>query len=160
RGERQPAYLDSVLSWMPLPLLRLGRVVEAMAVHERGYRMTTRDAALGPQAGRHGQFLALAHNFPRALRLPARYPPYFAASDREDRIAFLPCLLTLLGMMRRTGKLPLPLRLAPGCPGYQASGRYDLAKFERVYRSEATDVARRYDIRDGNDYYARGLAEL
>jgi hypothetical protein len=29
-----------------------------------------------------------------------------------------------------------------------------------VYRSAAADVGNRYDIRDGNDYYARGLAEL
>ncbi|HKA07406.1 MAG TPA: hypothetical protein VKD71_09130, partial [Gemmataceae bacterium] len=112
------------------------------------------------QAGRHVQFLALTHNFPRAIRLAERYLPYCAASDPEDKIEFYPCLLTLLGIMRRTGKLTLRLRLAPGCPCYQASGRYDLAEFERVYLSEATDVARRYDIRDGNDYYARGLAEL
>src|SRR5262249_51155475 len=32
---RDPAYLDSVLSWMPVPLLRLGRVEQAMAVHQR-----------------------------------------------------------------------------------------------------------------------------
>ena len=49
RGEQQPAYLDSVLSWMPLPLLRLGRVAEAMATHDRGYRLTTRNAALVTQ---------------------------------------------------------------------------------------------------------------
>jgi hypothetical protein len=160
RGERQPAYLDSVLSWMPLPLLRLGRVAEAMAVHDRGYRMTTRNAALVTQAGRHLQFLALTHNIPRAIRLAERYLPYCAASDPEDKIEFYPCLLTLLSMLRRTGKETARLRLTPGCPGCQPSGRYELAELEQVYRSEATDVSRRYDIRDGNDYYARGLAEL
>src|SRR5262245_1282507 len=154
RGERQPAYLDSVLSWMPLPLLRLGRVAEAIAIHDRGYRMTTRNAALVTQAGRHMQFLALTYNFSRAIRLAERYLPYCAASDPEDKIEFYPSLLTLVGMLRRAGKeQQVRLRLAPGCPGYQASGRYELGELERVYRSAAADVGDRYDIRDGNKYY-------
>ncbi len=33
---KRAGYLDTVLSWMLLPLLRLGRIEQAMAVHERG----------------------------------------------------------------------------------------------------------------------------
>src|SRR5262245_37254480 len=72
RSNPEPAYLDSVLSWMPVLLLRLGRLDHAMAVHDRGYRLTTRNAALVTQAGRHIQFLALTHNFQRAVRLVER----------------------------------------------------------------------------------------
>jgi hypothetical protein len=155
---RDPAYLDSVLSWMPVPLLRLGRMTDAMAVHERGYRLTVRNAALVTQAGRHVQFLALTHNFPRAIRLVERYLPYCVGSDPEDKVEFYPCLLTLLQMLMRTGKDSMRLRLTLTCPGFRPDGRYDLSELERVYQAEASDVCKRYDARDGNEYYARLLA--
>lgn len=154
---REPAYLDSVLSWMPLPLLRLGRIEEAMAVHERGYRLTVRNAALVTQAGRHVQFLALTHNFERAIRLVERYLPYCVGSDPEDKVEFYPCLLTLLRLLMRTGRDSIRLRLTPPCPGFRPDGRYELSELDRVYEAEAADVCARYDARDGNDYYARLL---
>jgi hypothetical protein len=156
---RDPAYLDSVLSWLLVPLLRLDRMEEAMKVHERGYRLTVRNSALVTQAARHVQFLALTHNFPRATRLAERYLPYCAGSDPEDKIEFYPCLLTLLKMLRVSGKKQIRLRLGPACPGYRPDGRYELAELERVYRAEATEVARSYDSRDGNDYYMTSLKE-
>jgi hypothetical protein len=157
---RNAAYLDSVLSWMPLPLLRLGRPAEAMAVHQRGYRMTTQNAALVTQAGRHLQFLALTYNFPRAVRLAERYLPYCVGSDPEDQVEFYPCLVTLIQMLRHEGKTSVRLRLTAACPGYQADGQYDLAELERVYFAEAAAVSDRYDARDGNDYYRQSLAGL
>jgi hypothetical protein len=157
---RNPAYLDSVLSWLPVPLLRLGRDGEAMAVHNRGFRLTTRNGALVTQAGRHVQFLALTHNFPRAIRLAERYLPYCVRSDPEDQVEFYPCLVTLLSMLQRTGKATARLRLTPPCPGHRPDGRYDLKELADVYRAQAAGVAARYDARDGNDYYARQLAGL
>jgi hypothetical protein len=157
---RDPAYLDSVLSWMPVPLLWLGRADEAMRVHERGYRLTTRNAALVTQAGRHVQFLALTHNFPRAIRLVERYLPYCVGRDPEDKVEFYPCLLTLVRMLLQLGRDTLKLRLTPQCPGYRPDGRYELAELDRVYFAEAAAVSARYDARNGNAYYARSLAEL
>lgn len=157
---RDAAYLDSVLSWLLVPLLRLGRVDEAMAVHRRGYRMTTRNGALVTQAARHIQFLALTHNFPRAIRLAERYLPYCAGSDPEDQVEFYPCLVTLLSMLGRAGRPTVRLRLTPPCPGYRPDGRYGVSELTGVYRSEAAAVAARYDVRDGNNYYARQLTGL
>jgi hypothetical protein len=159
-SRRARSYVDSVLSWMPVPLLRLRRMDEAMAVHQRGYRLTTRNAALVTQAGRHIQFLALTHNFPRAVRLVERYLPYCVGSDPEDQVEFYPCLITLLRVMRNTGKASIKLRLTSPCPGYCPAGRYDLAELDRVYWEQAAAVGTRYDTRDGNDYYARQLASL
>lgn len=153
-------YLDTVLSWMPVPLLRLGRIEQAMAVHERGYRLTIQNAALVTQAGRHVQYLALTHNFPRAIRLIERYLPYCAGSDPEDQVEFYPCLWTLLRMMQIAGRTSVRLRLVPHCPGYRAEGEYELPELERVYHVAAAAVAARYDRRNGNDYYARFLNEL
>jgi hypothetical protein len=159
-ARRSQSYVDSVLSWMPIPLFRLGRLDEAMAFHQRGYRLTTRNAALVTQAGRHVQFLALTHNFPRAIRLVERYLPYCVGSDPEDQVEFYPCLATLIGVMRTTGKTAVRLRLTPACPGFRPDGRYELAELDRVYREQAAAVAARYDARDGNDFYARQLAGL
>lgn len=156
---RDPAYVDSVLSWMPVPLLRLGRIDEAMAVHERGYRLTVRNAALVTQAGRHLQFLALTHNFPRAIRLVERYLPYCVGSDPEDQVEFYPCLLTLVRMLKQTGQDAVRLRLTPPCPGIRPDGRYDLSDLEHRYHAAASDVCHRYDARDGNDYYTRLLGK-
>lgn len=157
---RDPAYLDSVLSWLSVPLLRLGRVDEAMRVHERGYRMTTRNAALVTQAARHIQFLALTHNFPRAARLVERYLPYCVGSDPEDQVEFYPAVVVLCRMLRRVGKDSVKLRLTPACPGFRPEGEYDLHELDGVYFVQATGVAARYDARDGNNYYARLLAQL
>lgn len=156
---RDLSYLDSVLSWMVVPLLRLGRMEEAMRVHERGYRLTIKNAALVTQAARHVQFLGLTHNFPRALRLVERYLPYCVGSDPEDKIEFYPALLTMIRLLRRE-KTTVRLRLSATCPGYQADGIYDLAELDRVYMAEAMEVANQYDARDGNDYYARMMADL
>jgi hypothetical protein len=160
RSMPEPAYLDSVLSWMPVPLFRLGRLDHAMAVHDRGYRLTTRNAALVTQAGRHIQFLALTHNFQRAVRLVERYLPYCALSDPEDKVEFYPALLTLLRILQRAGKESVRLRLTAACPGYQATGQYDPAMLADVFEAEVIDIATQYDARDGNDYYARMLSEL
>src|SRR5262245_2933798 len=157
---RNPAYLDSVLSWLPLPLLRLGRADEAIAVHERGFRMTTRNTALVTQAGRHLQFLALTHNFPRAIRLAERYLPYCFGSDPEDKVEYYPCLVTLFQMLRKVGKESVRLRLTPSCPGFRQDGRYDTAALEQVYFAEAVAVSDQYDTRDGNNYYRRNLSKL
>jgi hypothetical protein len=157
---RDRAYLDSVLSWMPVPLLRLGRVDEAMSVHERGFRLTTRNSALVTQAGRHIQFLALTHNFPRAIRLVERYLPYCVGSDPEDKVEFYPCLVTLFRVLREAGRGTVKLRMTPNCPGFRADGRYDVTELDRVYFAEAENVSARYDARDGNDYYVRSLSEL
>jgi hypothetical protein len=135
-------------------------VAEAMVVHQRGYRMTTRNAALVTQAARHVQFLALTHNFPRAVRLVERYLPYCVGSDPEDQVEFYPCLLTLIRVLRGTGKEQVTWRLTPACPGFRPDGRYDLTELDRLYSAQAAAVAGRYDTRDGNDYYARQLADL
>ena len=155
--ETRKGYLDTVLSWMPVPLLRLGRIEEAMSVHERGHRLTSQNAALVTQAGRHVQFLALTHNFPRAIRLVERYLPYCVSSDPEDQVEFYPCLWTLIRMLQVADRTSIRLRLTPNCPGYRADGNYELSELERIYHAEAAAVASRYDRRNGNDYYARFL---
>lgn len=154
------SYVDAVLSWMPVPLVRLGRLDEATIYHQRGYRRTTRNAALVTQAGRHIQFLALTHNFPRAVRLVERYLPYCVGSDPEDQVEFYPCLVSLLRVMRNVGRESIKLRLTPACPGFRPDGRYELAELDRIYWEQAAAVAARYDARDGNDYYARQLAGI
>lgn len=159
-SQRSRSYIDSVLSWIPVPLFRLGRVDEAMAYHQRGYRLTTRNAALVTQAGRHIQFLALTHNFPRAVRLVERYLPYCVGSDPEDQVEFYPSLVSLFRVMRNAGKETINLRLTQTCPAFDRDGRYELDELERVYREQSAAVAARYDARDGNDYYARQLAGL
>jgi hypothetical protein len=154
------SYVDAVLSWMPVPLVRLGRLDEATTYHQRGYRRTSRNAALVTQAGRHIQFLALTLNFPRAMRLVERYLPYCVGSDPEDQVEFYPCLVSLLRVMRDVGNGSIKLRLTPACPGFRPNGRYELAELDRVYWEQAAAVAARYDARDGNDYYVRQLTGL
>jgi hypothetical protein len=75
-----------------------------MAVHERGYRMSTGNAALVTRAGRHLRFLALTHNFPRAVRLVERYLPYCVGSDPEDQVEFYPFLLPSCGYCEKLAR--------------------------------------------------------
>src|SRR5262249_20262089 len=59
-----------------LPLMRLGRVAEAMTYHNRAHRLIARKPMYVEDAGRHIRFLALTDNLPRALKLFETHLPW------------------------------------------------------------------------------------
>lgn len=157
---KQPGYLDSVLSWMPTVLLRLGRDEEAMAVHQRGYRLTIKNAALVTQAARHIEFLSLTGNFPRASRLIERYLPYCVKSDPEDQSELYPAIVLYSRMLLQLGQETVRLRLTEDVPGFKPTGKYRAAELQQQYWALSVAISDAYDARNGNDYCRHVLGDM
>lgn len=140
------------------PLLRLERLEEAQRLHLHGYPAVARNRDFLVTVAEHLEFLALTHNFARALVLLERHLGWaLAHASRVDRFAFLCAAALLFELLRAEGHEALTLRLPYGFPLHQADCLYATARLQRWARGEAEDIARRFDERNGNGRYAQLL---
>jgi hypothetical protein len=144
-----------------LPLLRLGRVQEAMSHHRRGYPQAASNPGHLVTVSRHLRFLVLTDNLTKGLRLFERHlPDALAAPSRADCFTFLlPCRLLFEELLER-GKTTIRLRLPPKCSWRTESGRYAVAELIEQINRDLYDLAARFDARNGNRCYADNIAEL
>jgi hypothetical protein len=140
-----------------LPLLKAGRLVEALAHQRQGYAMIKNGVSFGDSHGMHIAFLALTGNDAQALRLFQRH-----AADNMDgtapyreyqfaRYSWL-ALHTLAGRKKRA-----KLRLPKVNHTIAGDGEYLLDDLAEGVRKMAAEIADRFDRRNGNDYYSRQL---
>ena len=140
------------------PLLRLGRMEEAQKLHLHGYPAVARNRDFLVTVGEHLEFLALTHNFARALVLLERHLDWaLAHASRVDRFAFLCSAALLFELLRAEGHEVLTLRLPYGFPLHQADCLYATARLQKWAEGEAQEIARRFDARNGNARYAELL---
>ncbi|BDM69236.1 hypothetical protein HEK616_27230 [Streptomyces nigrescens] len=141
-----------VLSESLLPLVRLGRYDEARHHHLRGYRMARGNESLLPTIGRHIEFCALTGNEARGLEILAEHTAHLDADgdllDGLDLLAPTALLLRRLVALGHGGR-PVP---APG--GTTLTVARLLARTEAA----ATDLAGRFDARNGTDAVSSGVA--
>jgi hypothetical protein len=141
------------------PLLRLGRLEEAQKLHLHGYPAIARNRDFLVTVGEHLEFLALTHNFARALVLLERHLDWaLVHASRVDRFGFLCAAVLLFELLRAEGHEVLTLRLPYGFPLHQADCLYATARLQRWAEGEAQEIARRFDERNGNRRYAQLLA--
>ena len=131
-----------------------------MALHRRGYKFVANNPRYVEDAGEHVGFLALTGNHDRAVRLLQKHLPVaWSSSNLLNRYLFcLPCA-TLCERLERAGVGRKKLLLPAGVPGKDDRGAYDFAELGAYFRAEAAELAARFDARNGNDYYARKLAD-
>jgi hypothetical protein len=138
------------------PLMRLGRVDEAMGHHVRGYRSVGRNPRYVARVGDHFAFLALTDNHSRALALLARHLPVARATiDEASRFKFYLNARLVLDLLRDQGKASVKLRLTHRFPLYRTSGDYALAELIAWFDTHLDDLATRFDARNGNDHHRR-----
>ena len=145
-----------------LPLLRLGRVAEAMTYHNKAHRLIARKPMYVEDAADHLRFLALTGNFPRALKLLETHLPWprsELALLRAHRFDFALSARFLLGLVAaaRNGK-PVSLRLPKEFPLHAESGRYDPATLSSFFADEAARLASIFDARNGTTHFADRIA--
>ena len=147
-----------------LPLLRLGRPAEAMSCHRKGYRLIVRNPGFVRQIGKHLLFLALTDNLANGLTLLERHlPTALVVVSAADRFEFFLGARFLLERLAEQGKDSLKLRPPPTFPPPTVRGRYATAELCAWFLGRLTDLAARFDARNGNDFMSRrvaGLAEL
>lgn len=142
-----------------LPLLRLGRIEEALTYHQMGHRLIGEAPEFLDVAGRHLEFLALTGNFgPARAVLEAHLPNALSTPSIMNRMHFYGAVRLFLDRLLEQDERTLRLRLPSSFPLYQSRGTYDTATLLDWFSREVDTLAAQFDDRNGNDYYARWFA--
>lgn len=141
-----------------LPLLRLGRAAEAMPFHRRGYKLRSEIVRHLDSIAQHIEFLALTDNLSRATRLFEKHlPDALRTTNLFNRLRFLSDTLPLLDRLIKSGKKDIRVRVPEECP-LAVENEARVGELRGWVHSTASDLAQRFDERNGNDYFAGRLA--
>ena len=145
-----------------LPLLRLGRWDDAADYHRRGYRLAeARTHGSIEYVSDHIVYLSLNFDASGALRLVAKHYRWSESNHNpHERFIFYRAAWLALEVRAGAGVHTVELRLPPTFPLYEEGGRYETARLRDWFASRALDLARKFDERNGNDYFTRELADL
>ena len=144
-----------------LPLVRLGRLPEAVQCHLKGHRLSVRNPKWTREAAQHILFLSLTGHHPKAVRLLESHIPYPhdpIAADRADHFEFFLAARFLLERLRSAGRKTIKLRLPEAFPPHRPEGKYEIAGLEAWFESAASRVAVRFDARNRTDAFTRRIA--
>ena len=131
-----------------------------MGFHVKGYRLIARNPKFVSMVARHMSFLALTNNLPRAVRMLERHlPDALNTTGLAWQFDFHLAALLLLDRLMVQGKDEMRLRLPAVLPAADARGRHALPELAQWFQERATDLADRFDARNGNDFHHRRLAE-
>jgi hypothetical protein len=143
-----------------LPLLRLGRVQEAMQCHRRGFRLVARNSEFLEAVGEHLGFLALTDNLAKGVGILEKHLPWALETMCLDRrFEFYLGTWLLLARMADTGRKTVKLRLPRAFPNYQENARYEVVALKAWVDGELEDLAGRFDARNGNQYFRQRIAD-
>ena len=141
------------------PLLRLGRLEEALDFHHEGYRRIAGKRLYVDTAAEHIIFLTRAGKLDEAADVFQSFVP-LAMEDITPplkRFRFMLSGCVLLDRLRAVGqaaKLNLPTLLA----AFRRQGISDLESLVGWFRSEVLGLAESFDTRDETDAYSRWVA--
>ena len=153
-GMRCAKVPDSTYADVLLPMVKLGRAVDAMKYHKRGYPLIRRNVGDLCHWGAHMAYLSLTGNDARAVKLLEYHLPDVEAShDPLGGLAFYRGMLLVVERLADQ-KEKAKLRLPPESPFAEDSGHYVLSTLAKKVRDRAVEQSRRFDRRNGNDYYA------
>jgi hypothetical protein len=150
----------ATLARVLLPLVRLGRVEEAMAYHRQGVRLVRRNRSFLRELGLHMIFLALTDNLAHALRLLERHLGWALEKEGEARrFDFIVAARFVLARLQAAGKTVVRLRLPPGFALQRPEGKYEVDELSAWFEADAEDLAARFDARNGTDWFAQRIRE-
>ncbi|HEY9401821.1 MAG TPA: hypothetical protein VIQ24_03960 [Pyrinomonadaceae bacterium] len=145
-----------------LPLVRLGRMDEAVSLHREGYRLVAL-AAKGSlsSAAEHLDFLVVTENFDRAVRIFEKHlADAYSVADAASKFDYYLASWFLLEQLGERGRATLKLRHVPrSLPVYEESGTYGVAHLAAWFLEQCETLASRFDARNESDYYARSIRE-
>lgn len=129
-----------------LPLVREGRLEDAVSFHRSGYRATKGKVSMDAEVSRHLEFLALTGNRARGLELLAENRGRFdSTTDAANRLAFLGGVRVLLTRLVAEDGADVPV---PG-PGGRT---YPAAELLAEATAQSDELARRFDARNGTTH--------
>jgi hypothetical protein len=144
-----------------LPLLRLGRIDEAVSLHLKGYRLVAR-AGRGyvSSIADHLVFLAVTENFDRAVGIFEKHlADAFSLADLASQFDYYEASWFLLDALCERGRETLKLRLPRPLEVYEESGTYRTAQLAAWFLRQTEALAARFDARNESDFFTRGIGE-
>jgi len=145
-----------------LPLLRLGRVDEAMSFHLKGYRQIAGNpGGFLNHIALHMNFLALTGNLAKAVKLLEKHLP--AALENPSlgkRFDFYLSCRQVLDLLLGEDKKAVKLRLPSAFPLYESGGNYLIGNLLGWFANQTQDLAKRFDKRNGNTFFSQKIADL
>ena len=145
-----------------LPLLRLNRREEADDFHRRGYRLSeVRSHGSIEYVSDHVVYLALTGDPLGAARLVAKHYRWSETNHNpHERFIFYRAAWLALDLLAGQGLTEVALRLPPTFPLNEEASLHETARLRDWFSARALEIARRFDERNGNDYFTRELADL
>jgi hypothetical protein len=148
------------LSKLLLPLVRLGRIEEAVQRHLRGYRLTYRNKEFLHEVAEHLAFLVLTDNLARAVKVFTRHLPWaLETMVLTRRFQFDLAAVFLMDRLLETGQTTIAVRLPKEFPLARNGGTCAVAALRDHFAADLRDLAGQFDARNGTDYFARRCAE-
>jgi hypothetical protein len=143
-----------------LPLVRLGRLDEAVQYHLQGYRMIAGNAEFLMPAARHLRFLAVTLNLDRAALLFEKHLPWAVETlALSRRFEFYQSARFLLDLLRETHHDTLAVQVPKELPIAHAERSYRVADLVAFFDEQCVEMADRFNARNGNAYFTRRLDE-
>ena len=151
---------DGTYADLLMPLVRLNRAADAMKYHKTGYPKVRRSVEYMWDWGDNIAYLALTGNEDRAVKMLERHLADVENSHNPlAQLAFLRSALLLMEVLADR-KDKMRLRLPAESPLANASGEYVLSVLAKKLRKRVADESKKFDRRNGNDYYTEQLDEL
>jgi hypothetical protein len=157
-------YRSWIYSLLLVPLVRLGRPRDAVSLHHKSYRFVSRIFARYINCIlQHLFFLTLTDNLSPARRLLQRFFPMVFVNgngDPSDHFRFFRASLYFLQRFEEQGRKQIKLILPNSCPVYDDADMYPVRIVSEWVRGELNNLAKRFDKRNGNNYFSRQIEEL
>ncbi len=156
-GEEPHRALSRVLE----PLLHLGRVDEARELQKRGYRLIGHVNHFVVETALHLRCAVLLGDLAEAKRLVERHLAGTLDSVMlDERFAWLIAARLWTDRLLGLGTDTIKVRLPAALPAADAEGQSDVKQLGAWLTEQAQAIARRFDARNGNDYYQRQIDQL
>jgi hypothetical protein len=149
------------LAALLLPLLKLGRIDEAMEYHRKGYPMVAKNRDFLLSVSEHLLFLVVTNDLAKAIGLLEKHL-HWALEPVEpwSQFYFYRASYFLLKSLQEGSENTVKLILPRSFSLYAPDGCYDISLLVNWFSQAAQDLATRFDRRNGNDYYLSQLSEL
>jgi hypothetical protein len=149
------------LAALLLPLLKLGRIDDAMEYHHKGYPMVAKNRDFLLSVGEHLFFLVATNNLVKAIGLLEKHLHWaLEPVDPYSQFYFYRASYFLIKSLQDQNESTVQLILPQSFPLYSQDGCYDIYLLVNWFSQATHDLATRFDRRNGNDYYLNQLSEL
>lgn len=156
-AEQPHAILGKIL----LSELRLGRLEDAAAHHQQGYRLVRSGIQFVDSQADHLRYLVLIGDLNKARTLVERHlADALATVQPLDRFEFLLAAWLWAEGVLRAGTRTLKVRLPEGPPPADDRGSRDIEACRDWFLDQAREIATQFDRRNGTDSFQRQIDEL